>query len=179
MMVKLNPDDLPPGRHRDAVNQALAEGVDTSAAEQLLGRKVKNRPEEDLQCLCISTARTWPMRTLLNNAWPKAVRNTSLAEWLYHIPNGGYRNKVEANRFKAMGVMPGVWDLFLMLPTTKYPGLYLELKAGDNDLTENQINFGARAAWVGWGLAEIRSLREFNEAIERHLIDAEMFHVEL
>lgn len=35
---------------------------------------------------------------------------------LFHVPNGGKRSKVEAARFKAMGVQAGVPDLFLPVP---------------------------------------------------------------
>ena len=49
-------------------------------------------------------------------------------KWLYHIPNGGKRGKVEAARFKAMGVKAGVPDLFLPVPCGQYHGLYIEMK---------------------------------------------------
>lgn len=32
---------------------------------------------------------------------------------IFHIPNGGYRRPSEAARLKAMGVVPGVPDLFI------------------------------------------------------------------
>lgn len=49
-------------------------------------------------------------------------------QWLYHIPNGGKRGKVEAARFKAMGVKAGVPDLCLPVPIGGYHGLYIEMK---------------------------------------------------
>lgn len=49
-------------------------------------------------------------------------------EWLYHIPNGGKRGKIEAARFKAMGVKAGVPDLCLPVPKGGYHGLYIEMK---------------------------------------------------
>ena len=49
-------------------------------------------------------------------------------EWLYHIPNGGKRGKIEAARFKAMGVKAGVPDLCLPVPMGRYHGLYIEMK---------------------------------------------------
>ena len=48
--------------------------------------------------------------------------------WLYHTPNGGKRNRIEAARFKRMGVKPGVPDLFLPVPRGGYHGLYIEMK---------------------------------------------------
>ena len=49
-------------------------------------------------------------------------------KWLYHIPNGGKRGKVEAARFKAMGVKAGVPDLCLPVARGGYHGLYIEMK---------------------------------------------------
>ena len=47
---------------------------------------------------------------------------------LYHVPNGGSRNVVEAKRLKAQGVKSGVPDLVLPVARGKYHGLYIELK---------------------------------------------------
>ena len=53
-------------------------------------------------------------------------------KWLYHIPNGGKRGKIEAARFKAMGVKAGVPDLHLAVPRGGYHGLYIEMKRREN-----------------------------------------------
>lgn len=54
-------------------------------------------------------------------AWPELAL-------MYHVPNGGYRSKSEAGRFKSEGVKAGVPDI--CLPVARYPwhGLYIELK---------------------------------------------------
>jgi hypothetical protein len=49
-------------------------------------------------------------------------------EWIFHVPNGGLRNKPEAFRFKKAGVKKGVPDLFLLEPRGNYHGLVVELK---------------------------------------------------
>lgn len=59
-------------------------------------------------------------------------------ELLYHIPNGGKRNKAEAARFKAMGVKSGVPDLHLPVARGGYHSLYIELKAANGRVSENQ-----------------------------------------
>ena len=59
-------------------------------------------------------------------------------ELLFHIPNGGHRHKTTAARLKAEGVKAGVPDLCLPVPRSGYHGLYIELKAGRNDTTDNQ-----------------------------------------
>lgn len=47
---------------------------------------------------------------------------------LYHVPNGGSRNRIEAARLKGQGVKPGVPDICLPVPRGGYHGMYIELK---------------------------------------------------
>lgn len=49
-------------------------------------------------------------------------------KWLYHIPNGGARDKREGAKFKAMGVKRGVPDLNLVWASGGRFGLIIELK---------------------------------------------------
>lgn len=51
-----------------------------------------------------------------------------LRRLMFHIPNGGKRTKYEAARFKAMGVVPGIPDLFLAIPKGGYHGMFIEMK---------------------------------------------------
>lgn len=44
----------------------------------------------------------------------------------FHVPNGGYRNKQEASRLVALGVVAGVPDLVILFPDKKV--LFVELK---------------------------------------------------
>jgi hypothetical protein len=61
----------------------------------------------------------------------------------FHIPNGGWRSKPEAVRFKRIGVKPGVPDLFLPVARGGYHGLFIEMKKRKNGrVTEEQ------AAWI-------------------------------
>lgn len=81
----------------------------------------------------------------------EAVEQRALFEWaafasasmpelelLYHIPNGGYRNKAEAANLKRQGVKAGVPDLCLPVARKGFNGLYIELKAGKNKASNNQ-----------------------------------------
>ena len=47
---------------------------------------------------------------------------------LWHIPNGGSRNAIEAKHLKAQGVKPGVPDIFLAARRGGLGGLFIELK---------------------------------------------------
>lgn len=62
-------------------------------------------------------------------------------KWLYHCPNGGSRNVVEATKLKRMGTKAGVSDLCLPYPNKTYIGLYIEMKYGKNKLQDSQIEF--------------------------------------
>ena len=57
---------------------------------------------------------------------------------LFHIPNGGSRNKFEAANLKRQGVKAGVPDLFLPVPRGGYHGLFIEMKYGKNKPTGEQ-----------------------------------------
>lgn len=62
---------------------------------------------------------------------------------MFHIPNGGLRNKAEAGKFKAMGVKAGVPDIFLPVPRWGKAGLWIELKVGSNKPSPDQIAYHA------------------------------------
>lgn len=47
---------------------------------------------------------------------------------MFHIPNGGSRHIAEASKLKAMGVKPGVPDIFLPIGRSGFKGLWIELK---------------------------------------------------
>lgn len=55
-------------------------------------------------------------------------RGEPLSDYLFHIPNGGKRSKVQGAIFKRLGVKAGVSDLFLPIPVGGQPGLWLEMK---------------------------------------------------
>lgn len=57
---------------------------------------------------------------------------------VFHIPNGGSRNAVEAANLKLQGVKPGVPDLFFPAARNDCHGLFIEMKAGKNKTTSAQ-----------------------------------------
>ena len=70
-------------------------------------------------------------------------------KWLHHCPNGGSRNRMEAVKFKQMGVKAGVSDLCLPYPKGVYCGLYIEMKYGKNGQQDSQKEFLADMAAAG------------------------------
>lgn len=88
---------------------------------------------------------------------------------LFHIPNGGSRNRAEAANLKRQGVKAGVPDMFLPVPRGCYHGLFIEMKYGNNRPTDNQrvwiesLNEQGYMAVVCYGFESAR------ETIERYL----------
>lgn len=62
---------------------------------------------------------------------------------LYHVPNGGSRNRAEAARLQAEGVKAGVPDLCLPVPRGGFHGLYIELKRQKGSKTSDD-----QKAWL-------------------------------
>ena len=61
-------------------------------------------------------------------------------KWLHHIANGGFRNKREAAKLKAMGVKRGVPDLNLPVKRGIFSGLYIELKKLKKGVVSDEQN---------------------------------------
>lgn len=73
-------------------------------------------PTEDIEQTCLFR---WVAYML--HRWPEL-------QLMFHIPNGGKRNKIEAARFKEQGVKSGVPDIFLPVAKCGYHGLFIEMK---------------------------------------------------
>lgn len=91
-------------------------------------KKLYTIPEDNEQITVISWCK------VMEHQWPELAL-------IHHIPNGGKRGKAEAVRFRAMGVLPGVADLFLPVPRCGYHGLYIEMKALNGRVSPDQKKF--------------------------------------
>ena len=98
---------------------------------------------------------------LMSNAYPDL-------ELLYHVPNGGSRNKAEASKLRRMGVRAGVPDLVLPVPRAGYAGLYIELKVGENRPSNSQKDWLEKLTIQGYqalvcygGNEAIRALEQY------------------
>ena len=91
-------------------------------------------------------------------------------ELLFHIPNGGSRNKAEAGRFKAEGVKAGVPDLFLPVARGEFHGLFIEMKRIDGGRVSAE-----QKAWMdklraqGYEAVVCRGWEGASEALLRYL----------
>lgn len=88
---------------------------------------------------------------------------------LYHIPNGGSRNKIEAANLKRQGVKAGVPDICLPVARGGYHGLYIELKAGRNKTTEKQQEWLTALEREGYQAIVCCGWEEAKRAIEMYL----------
>ena len=95
--------------------------------------------------------------------------------WLFHVPNGGSRNKQEAVKFKQMGVKAGVSDLCLPYPKGSYCGLFVEMKFGNNKLTKDQVEFMTMLKDQGYKTAVTYSAEEARSLIRHYLARADNF----
>jgi hypothetical protein len=126
-----------------------------------------SHPESKLQIACV----TW-----FNMQWRQ------YQGLLFAIPNGGKRGKVEAGIMKGEGVVPGVADLMLAVPSTRsiaavnlrpqyefVHGLFIEMKYGPGKQSPAQIAFEQAVTAQGYQYSVCRTLEEFMNVINTYL----------
>ena len=60
-------------------------------------------------------------------------------QYMFHVPNGGHRHPAVAAQMKAAGVKRGVPDILFPIAFGQYHGLAIEMKAGINRTTKEQV----------------------------------------
>lgn len=88
---------------------------------------------------------------------------------LYHIPNGGSRNELEAVNLKKQGVRAGVPDLCLPVARGGYHGLYIEMKAGKNKPTEKQLEWIEALRDEGYAVSICWGFEAARQELEKYL----------
>lgn len=88
---------------------------------------------------------------------------------LYHVPNGGSRNQLEAANLKRQGVKAGVPDLVLPVPRQQFHGLYVEMKWGKNTTTEKQDWWLEQLRQQGYKTAVCWSAEEAMDVIANYM----------
>lgn len=88
---------------------------------------------------------------------------------MYHIPNGGKRNKAEAANLKRQGVKAGVPDIHLPVARGVYHSLYIEMKAGNNTATEKQLSWIADLAEQGNATVVCYGWKAASAVIEKYM----------
>lgn len=83
---------------------------------------------------------------------------------VFHIPNGGSRNKAEAAQLQAQGVKAGVPDLCIPVPRGTFAGLFIEMKTTGGRVSKAQqqwltlLNHNGYLAVVCYGFDEARAV---------------------
>lgn len=99
-------------------------------------KKIKNRPEQDLQI------------GIFDQLKPLMIAQEYKHFLAFHVPNGGWRTKMEADIFQAMGTMAGVTDIVFLFPEKV---VFVELKFGKSGrANENQTKFESRVTALGF-----------------------------
>ena len=134
------------------------------AASSAAPRKKPRKGEETAQKAVISWAKWIPVP-----AAPDIEPGAKVSDYLFAIPNGGSRDVREAMNLKASGVKAGVWDLQLPIARHGFHGLWVEMKHGDNDLTDKQIEWRDRMLLAGWKMRVAWTAYEAERAIADYL----------
>ena len=92
----------------------------------------------------------------------------SLRGLLFHVPNGGSRDAREGNKFKAMGVTPGIPDLILLLPGGGGRIVGIEFKTETGALSPVQKTLHTTWRGVGCNVEVVRGVEVFKELIIIH-----------
>lgn len=137
-----------------------------------------------------ASQKAWRNRKRARSSRPEDALQRSVCELLsfyenqgklmyFAVPNGGKRSKIEAAIMKGLGVRAGIPDLVVLIPPmeanpgirgprSKNKTIFLELKAGDNKLSDNQIIWRDRLTKAEFPWAEIRSVEQVQEIIKEH-----------
>lgn len=96
-----------------------------------------------------------------------AMRAYPDLRWMFAVPNGGKRTKQQGRWMAAEGLRRGVPDVWLPVPRGAHPGLVIEHKVGKNKPTEEQTEWLAGLAALGW-----RTLVSYDfEASRKAIVD--------
>lgn len=93
------------------------------------------------------------------------------ARLLFAVPNGGARNAVTASILKAEGVVAGVADLLLLVPSKGFHGLAIEMKRPTGRQSVSQREWQEDVTREGYRYAVCRSVTDFMDEVERYLVD--------
>ena len=88
---------------------------------------------------------------------------------IFHIPNGGSRNKREAKNLKRQGVKAGVPDLCIPVAKGGFHGLYIEMKAEGGKPTEKQLEWIELLNANGYRAVICFGFDEAKETIDRYM----------
>ena len=92
-----------------------------------------------------------------------------LKPYLFAVPNGGSRNKIEAVNLKRQGVLPGVADIIFLWPSGPLPFLCIEMKYGNGKQSKEQRQWQYYIENTGGKYVICNSLDSFMNEINTYL----------
>ena len=108
--------------------------------------------EHQTQCACVQWFRL---------AYPKFL--------IYSIPNARKVSKVQGARLVSEGVVSGIPDLHIPIAKKGFHGLYIEMKAGNNKPSPNQITIMDKLRNEGYKCVVCWNLDEFMKEVIHYL----------
>lgn len=110
--------------------------------------------ESNIQQLCV--------------AWFR-LQYRDYASLLFAVPNGGARSRITAAILKGEGVVPGVADLLLFVPSGSYHALCIEMKTPTGRQSDSQKEWQKLVEAQGYRYVVCRSFDDFKREIENYL----------
>jgi hypothetical protein len=95
--------------------------------------------------------------------------SATLGTYLFSIPNGGLRDIGTAQILRKEGQKAGVYDLYFALPRGRYHGAFIEMKAIDGVLSEEQKHFANVMRGVGYLCCECFTQEQARIEMQRYL----------
>ena len=93
----------------------------------------------------------------------------AIGNLLFAVPNGGRRGKVEACILKAEGVVAGVADMLLLVPSGGWHGLAIEMKTETGRQSPSQREWQQLVEKVGYRYVVCRTIDEFINEVNKYL----------
>ena len=98
-----------------------------------------------------------------------AYQYPELQGLLFAVPNGGRRDRVTGAKLKAEGVVAGVSDLLLLVPSCGHGALCIEMKTSRGRQTDEQKRWQQEVEHMGYRYVVCRSLDDFMKEIKNYL----------
>lgn len=93
----------------------------------------------------------------------------NLSRLLLAVPNGGRRDKVTASILKAEGVVAGVSDLILLIPSQGYHALCIEMKTAHGRQSPEQKEWQQAVTDAGYKYIVCRNVDDFIESVNTYI----------
>jgi hypothetical protein len=109
---------------------------------------------------------------------PEDILGGQCAKWLFvqypkllwwHTPNEGRRTPFERYRADLLGIKRGVSDILIMEARNGSNGLIIELKAGRNKCTPEQLDFLEKMKQRNYSTAVVYKFEDFQQIVNDYM----------